>query len=81
VSRRGGAYRKTKEWRSSNSDTEVLPGFYLETYATVQLSSRWSLFAAGRYDWAGSLDGSVGPSEFNVDLGGWTAKAGITISF
>ena len=34
-----------------------------------------------RYDWNEDLDGSVGPSSFEVDLSGWSVGAGATLSF
>lgn len=81
VSRNGGKARLLKSYRDDDSGSEVLPGFYLEANANVRLSQRFALFAGGRYDWAGSLDGQVGPSAFSLDLGGWTAMAGVTVSF
>jgi hypothetical protein len=68
-------------YHESNGGTKLLPGFYLEANSNVTLTRRVSLFAGGRYDWAGSLHGNVGPSNFSLDLGGWTAQGGITIAF
>lgn len=61
--------------------TKVLPGFYVEANTQVRLTRHVALFAAGRYDWAGTLHGSVGPSDFALDLGGWTVQGGVTITF
>lgn len=81
VSRNGGSPRVLKRWESHASDNEVVPGFYLEANAEVQVTQHVSLFAGGRYDWAGSVHGDVGPSSFSLDLGGWTAMGGITFHF
>ena len=81
VSRNGGKARLLKSYRDNDGGTKVLPGFYLEANANVRLTERIALFAGGRYDWADSLTGSVGPSSFSLDLGGWTALGGVTVSF
>lgn len=69
------------EWHDSNSGTEVVPGFYLETMAEVLLAPHWVGYISGRYDWAGSVNGTLGPSAFAVDLSGWTLGLGVIYRF
>ncbi len=68
-------------WQAHNSGTEVLPGIYLQVGAQVRLTQRLILTASGRYDWSESLKGSVGKSDFDVKLGGWTAMLGLGWQF
>lgn len=77
VQRGEARQRLLREWNDSNSGTEVIPGFYLEAQAELPLSPHWSAYVAGRYDWAGSVDGRLGPSSFDINLSGWTASAGV----
>lgn len=81
ASRNGSDFVVVEEWTARNSGTDVVPGIYLDAAANYALTTRWSLFASGRYDWAGSLSGSVGPSSFSLDLGGWTLMGGLTFVF
>jgi hypothetical protein len=81
LSQNGGKSRRLASYQNQDSGSEVLPGFYLEANANVRLTQHLSLFAGGRYDWAGTLDGQVGPSAFSLELGGWTAMGGVTVSF
>ena len=81
VSQNGGRARLLDEYRDNSGGTEVIPGFYLEANANLRLTQHISLFLGGRYDWAGSLHGNVGPSDFALDLGGWSGQGGMTITF
>ena len=81
VSENGGRAQLLGRYQDHKGGAKVLPGFYIETNANVRLSRRVSLFAGGRYDWAGTLRGTVGPSNFALALGGWTAMGGVTITF
>jgi hypothetical protein len=81
VSENGHDARLLGTYQDHKGGAKVLPGFYVEANANVFLTSRVSLFAGGRYDWAGTLRGSVGPSNFALALGGWTAMGGVTITF
>ena len=81
VSENGGRAQLLGMYQDHKGGAKVLPGFYIETNANVRLTRRVSLFAGGRYDWAGTLRGTVGPSNFALALGGWTAMGGVTITF
>ena len=81
VSENGGPAQLLETWQDHDGGTKVFPGFYLEANTNIHLTRQVSLFAGGRYDWAGTLRGSVGPSSFALDLGGWTVSGGITIKF
>lgn len=61
-----------------SSGSKVLPGFYLKANLAAKLSERWYAMLAGRYDWTGTLHGGSGPTEFSVDLSGWTVMTGLT---
>ena len=75
----GGAAHAIKSWKSSESGTDVLPGFYIETTVQVELTSRISTYVGGRYDWSQGMDEKVGPSHVQFEPGGWTAMLGLTI--
>jgi hypothetical protein len=79
LSRNGGKPSAVKQWSSHASDTDILPGFYLQGGAGCQLTPRLSLHAIARYDWSDKLEGSAGPSTFSVDLSGWSA--GVVLGF
>jgi hypothetical protein len=81
VSRNGGKARRLKSWKEQASDNDVSIGFYIEGAVEFMLSKHWSIFANGRYDWADEVSGSVGPSKFSVDLGGWSAAGGLTFRY
>jgi hypothetical protein len=81
VSENGGSARLLGTYQDHKGGAKVLPGFYVEANANVFVTRRVSLFAGGRYDWAGTLRGNVGPSDFSLDLGGWTVQGGVTITF
>jgi hypothetical protein len=76
-----GRTRVLHRYRANNSATCVLPGLYVQADVRYQMNKNWSLFAAGRYDWSKNLKGSVGPSEFDLDLGGWTLMGGVGFNF
>lgn len=73
LSRNGGSAKVVKEWRDHSSGTDLLPGVYLQSGATCQITPRLSVTGFGRYEWSDELEGSVGPSTFQVDLTGWSA--------
>lgn len=64
LSRNGGSAKVVKEWRDHSSGTDLLPGFYLQSGATCQLTPSISVTGFGRYEWSDELEGSVGPSTF-----------------
>ena len=81
VSKNGGRARLLRKWWDHENGTKVLPGFYVEANVDMRLTDRVSLFGGGRYDWTGALSGTVGPSSFDLDLGGWSVQGGLTVSF
>jgi hypothetical protein len=81
VSRDGGRASRLTQWEDHSSDTDILAAFYIQGAVSLPLSERLSLAAFGRYDWCQSLEGTVGPSSFTIDLGGWSVGALIGISF
>ena len=76
---KGGS--KLANWRSENSGTDVLPGFYLELSAELPITDRLSAYAAGRYDWSRDLHGSTELSEHSLEMSGFTAQVGISFKF
>lgn len=68
-------------WRDDASGTEVLAGTYVELGSEWRFAKSWSLSAGVRYDWSQKLEGSLGGTEFEVDLGGWTAMLGVGFRF
>ncbi len=69
--------RTLKTWTASESGTDVLAGLYAELGAEWRFTKRWSLNTGVRYDWSQPLEGEVSGTEFDVDLGGWTAMLGL----
>ncbi|MCB1274993.1 hypothetical protein [Prosthecobacter sp.] len=65
-------------WGYHSSGSKVLPGFYLQANLAAQISERWYAMLAGRYDYTGTLHGGSGPTEFSLDLSGWTVMTGLT---
>lgn len=68
-----GPYTPYSSRMLNSSDNDVLFGLYLQAALGWQINDNWSLQVFGRYDWNESLDGTVGPSTFSVDLDGWSA--------
>ena len=64
-----------------NSGTDVLFGFYLQGTVGYQINDSWSIQGNARYDWSESLKDSVGESDFDVDLSGFTLGLGANYSF
>ena len=81
LSRDGARAREWRSWESRSGGTKVLPGFYLQSSASVSLTKKIDISAFGRYDWCGEMQGKVGPSSFTVDLSGWSAGAMIGVRF
>ncbi len=81
VKRNRQAARVYKQWSDSSSDTEILPGVYLQAAARVKLTQHFSLTAFGQYNWSDTVDGKVGPSAFHIDPSGWTLGGVIGYSF
>lgn len=70
-----------EQWRHQASDTDILPGHYLQGALTVPLGEKVSFSGFARYDWSDDLEAQVGPSRFSVDLSGWTAGVLVGIRF
>jgi len=68
-----GPYTEYSRRTLNSDDNDVLFGLYLQAAIGWQINDNWSLQAFGRYDWNESIDGTVGPSTFSVDLDGWSA--------
>jgi hypothetical protein len=81
VSQNGGASRLLKSYQYESSGIDVLPGVYVEANATFRITRHIGLFAGGRYDWAGTLHDSVGPSSFSFKVSGWSVLGGINVTF
>ncbi len=81
VKRNRKAARVYQQWSDKSSDTEILPGVYLQAAARVKLTQRFSLTAFAQYDWSDTVDGKVGPSAFQIDPSGWTLGGMIGFTF
>jgi hypothetical protein len=81
VQQNGGASQLLKSYPYQSSGLDVLPGVYTELNANLRLTKHFSLFTGGRYDWAGTLHGDVGPSTFAFKVSGWTLQGGLTFLF
>jgi hypothetical protein len=77
----GGAPVKINSTSFQDSGTDVLFGYYLQGSAGYQINESWSVEANARYDWNESLRDSVGGSDFDVDLTGFTLGLGANYSF
>lgn len=78
---RGGRRETVARWQDTASDTEILGGFYLQGAVGVEITPRWGVSFFGRYDWSETLRGSVGPSDFQADLTGYTLGGQLTFTF
>ncbi len=76
-----GATTVVNSWQASSGGTKLLPGLYLQGSAGYQFSEHWAASVTGRYDWCESLRASVGASDFQVDLSGYTLEVGVTYTF
>ena len=81
VSQNGGKAREFESYDSRKNDTDFLYGLYIQGAVGVDLTKRLSLEGFARYDWNESLEGSVGPSSFDVDLTGFSAGVQLSFSF
>jgi hypothetical protein len=79
VSRDQGKARVAREWRDRETGTDVLFGAYVQGTVGAQLTESVAVSAFARYDWNEKLEGSVGPSSFDVDLSGVSAGAMVTL--
>ena len=66
---------------SRSSVSELLLGYRFQVTAGIQLNESWSMNAHALYDWNEPLKGSVGESQFNVDLSGLMIGVGAKYSF
>jgi hypothetical protein len=71
----------TRSFQHSRSHTDIVPGLFLEAAASRDLNQSWSLSAFGRYDWAGDVDFSAGPSTGSAGLSGWSLGVGVGFRF
>ncbi len=77
----GGAPVEIDSTSFRNSGTDVLFGFYLKGSVGYRINESLSLEANARYDWNESLRDSVGGSDFDVDLSGFSLGVGANYSF
>ncbi len=77
----GGAPIEIASAGFRNSGTDLLFGFYLQGSLGYQISDSWSVEANARYDWNESLNDSVGGSDFDANLTGFSLGAGVNYSF
>lgn len=78
VSRNHGKAQTVREWRDRENGTDVLLGAFVQGTVGAQLTEQVSISAFARYDWNESLQGSAGPSSFDVGLSGASAGAMVT---
>ncbi|MDB4438180.1 hypothetical protein N9195_01175 [bacterium] len=77
----GGAPVQISSAGFQDSGTDVLFGYYLQGSVGYRINESWSVEANARYDWNESLRDSVGGSDFDVDLTGFTLGVGANYSF
>ena len=77
-----GSHRNSSDSSSASSmGSSILWGFYLQTSSGYKLSEDWALELSLRYDHTEELNGRVGNSSFDVDLGGLSLGLGANYSF
>lgn len=81
VSVDGGEAVELRQWFQDNSGTRVLWGGYVQGTLGIQLSRLWSLSGFARYDWNQDLEGSIGPSDFRMELSAFSTGAQVGFSF
>jgi hypothetical protein len=77
----GSKTSQVAAWQAGNSDTDVIPGFFIQGAAGYRISPAWEASMFGRYDWSDSVSGSVGPSSYSVGLSGYTLGFAVTHTF
>lgn len=77
----GGAPVEIASAGFRSSGTDVLFGLYLQGSVGYQINDSWSIEGNARYDWNESIRGSVGGSDFEVDLSGFSLGIGANYSF
>jgi hypothetical protein len=76
----GGQPTTVQEWRENSSSTDLVWGGFAQAGAGVHLGpegepARFLIKAFARWEANESLNGTVGPSEFDIDLDAFTAGA------
>lgn len=66
---------------ASSSGTEILLGVYAQVGIGYKINDNWSADGFFRYDITEDLRGSVGGSNFDVDLSGWSIGGGLSYRF
>jgi hypothetical protein len=79
TSRNGGPATVYATWRDDNNDQELNSGFFFQAGCAAYLFKGVRFNLLGRYDWTKDVSSSVGPTEIEMDLTGFSAMA--TISF
>jgi len=60
------------EWHESETETEFLMGLFGQVSLSIAFTERLHLGVIGRYDWMETIAGSVGPSEYEITLKGFS---------
>jgi hypothetical protein len=64
-----------RAWRDSDDGTKLRLGAFVSGDVTIEVDERIHVGVVGRYDWLGDVSGSVGPSDYEFDLQGWSVAA------
>ena len=77
----GGPPVEINSLRFRDSGTDLLFGAYLQAAVGYQINDALSVQATLRYDWNESLRDSVGDSDFDVDLSGFSFGLSVNHTF
>ncbi len=77
-SRNGGPASVLANWSDSNCDQELKSGFFLQAGCAAYVFKGMRLNLLGRYDWTKEVTSSVGPTDIELDLNGFSAMATVS---
>lgn len=77
-SRNGGPAWVLADWSDSNCDQELKSGLFVQAGFAAYVFKGMRLNLLGRYDWTEEVTSSVGPTEIEMDLNGFSAMATVS---
>jgi hypothetical protein len=81
VSRNGGEDQLGGQWHNGADETVLRAGAFVQAALGVVLTSDIVVDVFGRYDWVADVEGTVGPSQYDISLEGFSAGAQLAWRF
>jgi len=67
-----GTESTIREWHDSAAETEIVFGMFGQIEISWNFTERLQVGLVGRYDWLETINGTVGPSDYEIDLKGYS---------